>query len=133
MSAMSVTCLLLELTHVVHHVPAVEVRDAAAVLRHEPATDPDHGVDVALGDVGEHHGSGNFHSDDMRVVERYELTGPNSISYSATIYDASVFTEPWTITMPLYRRVDRQALMEFKCVEFVEELIYGQWRKNPLP
>jgi hypothetical protein len=23
--------------------------------------------------------------------------------------------------------------MEFKCVEFVEELMYGQWRKNPLP
>jgi hypothetical protein len=24
-------------------------------------------------------------------------------------------------------------LMEFKCVEFVEELMYGQWRKAPLP
>lgn len=77
--------------------------------------------------------SGNFHSDDMRVVERYTLTDPNMIAYSATIYDDAVFTSPWTITMPLYRRVDREVLMEFKCVEFVEELIYGQWRKNPLP
>jgi hypothetical protein len=77
--------------------------------------------------------SGNHHSDEMRVIERYELTGPNMVTYSATIEDDAVFTRPWTITMPLYRRVDRDALMEFKCVEFVEELIYGQWRKNPLP
>ncbi len=76
--------------------------------------------------------AGNFHSADMTVVERYTLTGPNMIEYSATIEDSNVFTRPWTITMPLYRRVDRDALVEFKCVEFVEELIYGQWRKNPL-
>jgi len=77
--------------------------------------------------------SGNFHSDDLRVVERYTLTDPNTILYSATIDDDAVFTSSWTISMPLYRRLDREALMEFKCVEFVEELIYGQWRKNPLP
>jgi len=77
--------------------------------------------------------SGNFHSDGLRVVERYTLSAPNVINYSATIADDKVFAEPWTISMPLYRRVDREALMEFKCVEFVEELIYGQWRKNPLP
>ena len=77
--------------------------------------------------------SGNYHSDDLRVVERYTLAKPNMIEYSATIYDDAVFTAPWTISMPLYRRVDREALMEFKCVEFVEELIFGQWRKNPLP
>ena len=76
--------------------------------------------------------SGNFHSENLRVVERYTPTGPHMITYSATIEDESVFTRPWTITMPLFRRVDRDALMEFKCVEFVEELIYGQWRKDPL-
>jgi hypothetical protein len=76
--------------------------------------------------------SGNHHSADLRVVERYTRTAPDRLTYSATIEDENVFTRPWTITMPLYRRVDREALMEFKCVEFVEELIYGQWRKNPL-
>lgn len=76
--------------------------------------------------------AGNYHSADMTVVERYTLTGPNMIEYSATIEDDSVFTRPWTITMPLYRRVDRNALVEFRCVEFVEELIFGPWRKNPL-
>ena len=35
--------------------------------------------------------------------------------------------------MPLYRRQEKNAqLMDFKCVEFVEELLYGQWRKKPL-
>jgi hypothetical protein len=76
--------------------------------------------------------SGNFHSSDLHVVERYTLSAPDVITYSATIEDDKTFTRPWTITMRLYRRTDRDALMEFKCVEFVEELIFGQWRKNPL-
>ena len=78
--------------------------------------------------------SGNFHSDKLHVVERFTRTAPDHLSYEATIEDPEVFTQPWTISMPLYRRVERNAqLMEFKCVEFVEELMYGQWRKNPLP
>jgi hypothetical protein len=76
--------------------------------------------------------SGNHHSEALRVTERYTLAGPNLMTYQATIEDEEVYTRPWTITMPLYRRLDREALMEFKCVEFVEELIYGQWRKAPL-
>jgi hypothetical protein len=76
--------------------------------------------------------SGNFHSDGLRVVERYTRTAPNVVTYSATIEDDQTFTQPWTITMPLYRRLDRDTLLEFKCVEFVEELMFGQWRKNPL-
>ena len=76
--------------------------------------------------------SGNFHSEALVVVERYTRTAPNVITYEATIEDQDVFTRPWTITMPLYRRLDRDGLMEFKCVEFVEELIYGQWRETPL-
>ena len=42
------------------------------------------------------------------------------------------FTRPWKIAMPLYRRVEPNAqLMQFKCVEFVEELMYGHLRKKP--
>jgi hypothetical protein len=77
--------------------------------------------------------AGNFHSDALHVVERYTRTSPDVISYEATIEDPQVFTSPWKISMPLYRRQEKNAqLMEFKCVEFVEELMYGQWRKNPL-
>jgi len=74
--------------------------------------------------------SGNWHSYQMVVEERYTLMGPNHIQYEATITDPEVFTQPWTISMPLYRRMEPNAMMlEFKCVEFVEELLYGQFRK----
>jgi len=78
--------------------------------------------------------AGNFHSDQLHVVERYTRTSPDVISYEATIEDPQTFTRPWKISLPLYRRVEKNAqLMDFKCVEFVEELLYGQWRKTPLP
>jgi hypothetical protein len=77
--------------------------------------------------------AGNFHSDQLHVVERFARTAPDLLSYEATIEDPNVFSRPWKISMPLYRRVEKNAqLMDFKCVEFVEELMYGQWRKKPL-
>jgi hypothetical protein len=77
--------------------------------------------------------AGNFHSDKLRVVERYTRTSPDVIAYEATIEDPSVFTRPWKISMALYRRQEKNAqLLDFKCVEFVEELLYGQYRRRPL-
>jgi len=77
--------------------------------------------------------AGNFHSDALHVVERYTRISPDVMSYEATIEDPQVFTRPWKISMPLYRRQEKSAtILDFKCVEFVEELMYGQWRKKPL-
>lgn len=77
--------------------------------------------------------SGNYHSDALHVVERYTRTSPDVISYEATIEDPNVFTRPWKIRIPLYRRQEKNMqILDFKCVEFVEELMYGQWRKTPL-
>jgi hypothetical protein len=77
--------------------------------------------------------AGNFHSDKLHVVERYTRTSPDVMSYEATIEDPDIFTRPWKISMPLYRRQEKNAqLLDFKCVEFVEELLYGQYRKRPL-
>ena len=77
--------------------------------------------------------AGNFHSDALHVVERYLRISPDVISYEATIEDPKVFTRPWKISMPLYRRQEKNAqLLDFKCVEFVEELMYGEFRKKPL-
>jgi hypothetical protein len=78
--------------------------------------------------------SGNFHSEALHVVERYTRTAPDVLSYEATLEDPNVFTRPWKISMPLYRRLEKDAqLLDFKCVEFVEELLYGEWRREPLP
>ncbi len=78
--------------------------------------------------------SGNHHSAAMTVVERFTPIGPNHLQYEATIDDPETFTEPWTMRMPLYRRIEPNAmLLDFKCVEFVEELMYGELRRHPLP
>ena len=70
--------------------------------------------------------AGNFHSDALRVVERYTPLSPYHLMYEATIEDANVFTRPWTIRMPLYRRLETdKRLFEYKCVEYVEQLMYG--------
>ena len=73
--------------------------------------------------------AGNFHGKDLRVVERYTLLGPNHMRYEATIEDPAVYTRPWTISLPLYRRVEENAqLIEFKCIPFAEEILYGHLR-----
>jgi len=77
--------------------------------------------------------AGNFHSWQMTVTERYRLMDKDHIWYEATIEDPETFSRPWTIAMPLYRDVNPNArLGQFKCVEFVEELLYGHLRKNPI-
>jgi hypothetical protein len=76
--------------------------------------------------------AGNFHSDQLHVVERFTARSPDHLVYEATIEDPKVFTRPWKISMPIYRRLDKNAqLMEYRCVEFVEELMYGHLRKQP--
>jgi hypothetical protein len=76
--------------------------------------------------------AGDFHSDALHVVERYTPRSPDTLIYEATIEDSKVFTRPWKMSMPLYRHVEKNAqLLEFKCVEFAEEVIYGHLRKKP--
>jgi hypothetical protein len=81
--------------------------------------------------------SGNFTSDALKVTERFtplgDLNAMLAMWYEATIEDSKVFTRPWKISMPLYRRVEPHAqLIEFRCQEFTEELIYGNLRRQQL-
>jgi hypothetical protein len=70
--------------------------------------------------------AGNHHSNAMIVTERFTLIDDHLMQYEATIDDPQTFSEPWTIRMPLYRRVEPNArLLEFNCVEFSEQLLYG--------
>ena len=76
--------------------------------------------------------AGNFHSDALHVVERFTARSPDTLNYEVTIEDPKVFTRPWKMSMPLYRRVEPNAqIMELRCVEFVEDLLYGHLRKQP--
>ncbi len=77
--------------------------------------------------------AGNFHTDKLHVTERYTRISPDVISYEATMDDPNVFLRPWKISMPLYRRQEKNVqILDFKCVEFVEELLLGPYRKHPL-
>lgn len=75
--------------------------------------------------------AGNFASENVHIVERYTLITPYHMQYEAVIEDPTVFTRPWKISMPLYRRIEQDIeLVEFKCVEFSEELVYGHLRQK---
>lgn len=75
--------------------------------------------------------AGDFHSEALHVVERYTPRSSDILNYEATIEDPKVFSRPWKISMPLYRRVEKDArLLDYKCVEFTEELLYGPLRKK---
>ncbi|MBI2188914.1 MAG: hypothetical protein HYU37_17585 [Acidobacteria bacterium] len=122
---------------------AYEYASASRVIRMGPAEEPP--VDTWMGQsTGRWEGdtlvvdstgfndrswfdrAGNFHSEALHLVERFTPVHADLIDYRATIEDPQVFTRPWTIQVPLYRRRDAVAqLLEFKCVEFVEELMYG--------
>jgi len=75
--------------------------------------------------------AGNYHSTSLKVTERYTLKDKDHIKYEATIEDPETYSKPWKISLPLYRLVDPNAqLLEFKCVEFSEELLYGDLTKK---
>jgi hypothetical protein len=75
--------------------------------------------------------AGNYHSDQLKVTERYTLKDASHIQYEATIEDPQTFSRAWKISLPLYKRIEPNAqLLEFKCVEFSEELLYGDLTKK---
>ena len=77
--------------------------------------------------------AGNFHSDALHLVERFTPITRDAIHYEVTIEDPKVFTRPWNISMPLYRRLEPNAqLLEYRCMEFVEEFLWGNLRKQQL-
>ena len=71
--------------------------------------------------------AGNFHSDALQVVERYTMVNPDHILYEATITDPKVFSRPWKMSMPLYRRAEKNVkLLEYECVFYLQEQRYGR-------
>ena len=77
--------------------------------------------------------AGNHHSAALKLVERFTPITPDALRYEVTIEDPEVFTRPWTISMPLYRRLEPDVqLVEYPCIEFAEEFLYGHVRKQPL-
>jgi hypothetical protein len=78
--------------------------------------------------------AGNFHSDALHVVERYTMIDPDHILYEATLEDPKMFTRPWKIGMPLYRRIEKNVkLLEYECVYYLQEERYGKAKPVGFP
>jgi len=66
--------------------------------------------------------AGNFHSELLHLVERYTPIDASHINYEVTIEDSKVFTRPWKMSMPLYRRTERNVqILEYECYAYEEE------------
>jgi hypothetical protein len=76
--------------------------------------------------------SGDFHSDALDVVERFTPITPDALRYEVTLTDPNVYTRPWKMNMVLYRQLEENSLVDFRCLEFVEERFLGHLRKTPL-
>lgn len=76
--------------------------------------------------------AGNFHSNALHVVERYTPSGPNHITYEVTLEDPQVYSQPWKMTMPLYRRLEKDVrVLDYECLEFEEPFV--PWDQAPIP
>jgi hypothetical protein len=65
--------------------------------------------------------AGNFHSEQLRLVERYRMLDADAIDYEVTFEDAKVFTRPWSIRVRLHRREDLDRILEYECQAETEE------------
>lgn len=76
--------------------------------------------------------AGDHHTDSLKVTERYTMLTPDTMMYQATMEDPKTFSRPWSISIPLYRHIEKNAmLLEYKCPEFAEDVLYGQYTKHP--
>jgi hypothetical protein len=55
-------------------------------------------------------------SAEARMVERFTMTGPNSIAYEMTWTDPVVFTAPWSARLD-WQRDDNYGIFEYACTE----------------
>lgn len=65
--------------------------------------------------------SGNFHSEQLSLVERYTMRDPDTIEYEVAVEDPEVFTRPWTMRMLLHRHKEMDRLLEYHCQAEKEE------------
>ena len=87
---------------------------------------------VSLGDQTWFDEAGNFHSDALKVIERFTPTDQAHISYEVTLDDPKVFTRPWKMSMMLYRRLEKNLeLLDYECVEHVYEKLFNKTASKP--
>jgi hypothetical protein len=59
---------------------------------------------------------GTPYSEDLKLTERFNRTGPNTLEYEVTVDDPKTFTAPWKATFPVTREPGYQ-IFEYACHE----------------
>lgn len=87
---------------------------------------------ISLGDQTWFDQAGNFHSDALKVTERFTPSDASHIDYEVTIDDPKVFTRPWKMNMVIYRRVEKNLeLLDYECAEHVYEKVFREKASKP--
>ena len=115
--------ILYEYTHDVRIIP----EDGSSHPKHYWAWDGDSRGhwegDTLVVDVANFNGrtwldmEANFVDENEHVVERYTMTGADTIAYSATVEDPTVFTKPWTMELELKRNPAKDQIVYYDCHE----------------
>ena len=74
--------------------------------------------------------AGNFHSEQLKLEERFTLVDADTLRYEVTVEDPKVFTRPWKISMPLYRQKDMDRILEYQCQAEASEA-NGAFERDP--
>jgi hypothetical protein len=61
--------------------------------------------------------AGNYYQDNVHVVTKYTMTGPNTIQYEARVEDPDTYTEPWTMRVTLDRAKPGTRILEDECLD----------------
>ena len=93
--------------------------------------------------------AGNYHSAGVHIVERYRMTGPDTLEYEAHIEDPAVYSRPWTLRTLLHRVTEHGArIVEDECLEDANgvrdhispsdpknllQTDYSRWKALPAP
>jgi hypothetical protein len=59
--------------------------------------------------------AGHEHSDQLHLTERFRKTDPNTIQWTVTFQDPQLYTQPFTVTLPLKRQ--DTIIMSYSCEE----------------
>jgi hypothetical protein len=74
--------------------------------------------------------AGNFHSEQLKLVERFSLVDADTLRYEVTVEDPKVFTRPWKMSLPLYRQKNMTRILEYQCQAEAEEAS-GAFERDP--
>lgn len=68
--------------------------------------------------------AGHEHSDQLRLVERFEKIDDNNIKWTVTFDDPKFYTQPWSVTLPIKRQ--NTVLMDYSCEDNEKDLVHMQ-------